>query len=206
MIAGYANSYAGYVTTKEEYDTQQYEGGHTLFGPWTLAGYQQEYARLAQALATSSTVDAGPAPAESWRDTAGEPLGVAEDTFPENASLGDAVQAPMERYRAGETAEVIFWTGNPNNDFAEMATYLTVERLEGDAWQAVASDRDWQTKCTWRIADGAESGPLAVTLSWEIPEEAPAGTYRLVHHGHRKLGADRDVEPFKATSEPFRVE
>jgi neutral ceramidase len=210
VIAGYANSYAGYVTTKEEYDTQQYEGGHTLFGPWTLAGYQQEYARLAKALAAGAAVDAGPVPSTAWQQAEDHPLGVDVDAFPENASLGDALQMPMDRYRPGETAEVVLWTGNPNNAFVEAETYLTVERRDGDAWQPVASDRDWQTKCTWRVAemadDETENGPLAVTLTWEIPDDTPAATYRLVHHGHRKLAADRDVEPFKAASDPFRVE
>ncbi len=32
----YSNSYAGYITTPEEYDVQTYEGGHTLFGKYTL--------------------------------------------------------------------------------------------------------------------------------------------------------------------------
>src|SRR5258708_34975874 len=50
VIAGYANDYANYVTTREEYETQQYEGGSTLFGPWTEAAYRQEYVRLARAL------------------------------------------------------------------------------------------------------------------------------------------------------------
>ncbi len=56
VVAGYANDFAGYVTTWHEYQTQQYEGGHTLFGPWTEAAYRQEFARLARALKTGETV------------------------------------------------------------------------------------------------------------------------------------------------------
>ena len=37
VLVGYANGYAGYITTPEEYGLQQYEGGHTLHGRWTLA-------------------------------------------------------------------------------------------------------------------------------------------------------------------------
>jgi neutral ceramidase len=51
VIAAYANDFSGYTTTYEEYQTQQYEGGHTLYGPWQLAGYQQEYDRLSSELA-----------------------------------------------------------------------------------------------------------------------------------------------------------
>jgi len=39
IVQGYANAYASYVTTPEEYDQQSYEGGCTHFGKWTLPGY-----------------------------------------------------------------------------------------------------------------------------------------------------------------------
>jgi len=45
-IACYANDYAQYVTTREEYNVQDYEGASTAFGPHTLSAYLQEYDRL----------------------------------------------------------------------------------------------------------------------------------------------------------------
>ena len=47
IMSPYANSYAGYITTYEEYRLQLYEGGHTLFGKWTLAAYQMKFKALA---------------------------------------------------------------------------------------------------------------------------------------------------------------
>ncbi len=47
ILSPYANAYAGYVTTREEYLLQKYEGGHTLFGQWTLAAMQTELQKLA---------------------------------------------------------------------------------------------------------------------------------------------------------------
>jgi neutral ceramidase len=41
LLLGYAGAYTGYITTREEYEVQAYEGGHTLFGPWTLAAWEQ---------------------------------------------------------------------------------------------------------------------------------------------------------------------
>ncbi len=61
-IAGYANDYSQYVTTKEEYDMQHYEGASTLFGPYTLEAYQQEFGKLALALRTGNRVEPGPLP------------------------------------------------------------------------------------------------------------------------------------------------
>lgn len=49
-LAGYANGYSGYVTTAEEYSAQLYEGASTLYGPHTLAAYQQIVRDLATAL------------------------------------------------------------------------------------------------------------------------------------------------------------
>jgi neutral ceramidase len=33
VVAGPANTYSHYVTTREEYGVQRYEGGSTLYGP-----------------------------------------------------------------------------------------------------------------------------------------------------------------------------
>lgn len=41
VIAGLANDYGGYVTTREEYARQDYEGASTEFGPGQLAATQQ---------------------------------------------------------------------------------------------------------------------------------------------------------------------
>ncbi|UUM27221.1 neutral/alkaline non-lysosomal ceramidase N-terminal domain-containing protein [Acinetobacter colistiniresistens] len=49
-LASYCNDYMGYVTTYEEYQAQAYEGGHTLFGQWTLAACQSKFQGLAEQL------------------------------------------------------------------------------------------------------------------------------------------------------------
>jgi neutral ceramidase len=48
VLAGYANAYAGYVTTPEEYTLQDYEGASTHFGQWTLPAWQTSFDRLAR--------------------------------------------------------------------------------------------------------------------------------------------------------------
>lgn len=50
ILAGYANAYAGYVVTPEEYTVQDYEGASTHFGKWTLPAWQTWFARLAEEL------------------------------------------------------------------------------------------------------------------------------------------------------------
>lgn len=52
VINTYANAYHGYITTQEEYLNQNYEGGHTVFGQWTLAAFQTEFKGLCQSFDT----------------------------------------------------------------------------------------------------------------------------------------------------------
>jgi neutral ceramidase len=49
-VGAYANEYSQYITTLEEYNSQQYEGASTLFGPNTLDAHMQVAAGLAQAM------------------------------------------------------------------------------------------------------------------------------------------------------------
>lgn len=53
LINTYCNDYMGYVTTFEEYQEQAYEGGHTVYGQWTLGAFQTCYVALARALKAS---------------------------------------------------------------------------------------------------------------------------------------------------------
>jgi neutral ceramidase len=68
IVAGYANAYAGYVTTPEEYTHQEYEGASTHFGKWTLPAYQTLFTRLARDLAATKTPGRGDTSAVAWPD------------------------------------------------------------------------------------------------------------------------------------------
>ena len=58
-IAGLADAYTHYVTTKEKYEAQCYEKASTLYGPYTLAAHIQEFSRILSDLVHGkpSTVD-----------------------------------------------------------------------------------------------------------------------------------------------------
>jgi neutral ceramidase len=47
IATSYCNAYCGYVTTYQEYQTQHYEGGHTVFGEHTLGAVQTKFKQLA---------------------------------------------------------------------------------------------------------------------------------------------------------------
>jgi neutral ceramidase len=60
ILSPYANAYAGYVTTPEEYLLQRYEGGHTLYGKWTLPAMQTAYKTLINKLKKGEKDDSRP--------------------------------------------------------------------------------------------------------------------------------------------------
>ncbi len=206
VIAGYANGYAGYVTTFEEYQTQQYEGGHTLFGPWTLAAYQQEYARLAQALHENRPVESSTASVIDLRDqVASTPLGTTADVPPEDANFGDQITPPKTPSQRGNTVSAVFWTGNPQNSYPHNRNFACIELQTGDAWTRIATDADWSTKCTFQPSRNVAK-PYQIAVTWDIPLDVTPGTYRIVHHGHFRLTEAGDPTTFTAKSDPFRVE
>ncbi|KAJ8875878.1 hypothetical protein PR048_023785 [Dryococelus australis] len=53
VIAGLCNEYSSYIATPEEYEVQRYEGASTIFGPYTLPLYLQQYSSLAKSLEKS---------------------------------------------------------------------------------------------------------------------------------------------------------
>jgi len=227
VIAGYANDYANYVTTREEYESQQYEGGSTVFGPWTEAGYRQEFVRLARAMKAGNAVESGVLPADMrTRVKATLSLDGPDEHPPPQAKPGDAAADANDRYGLGETVTVCFWTGSPVNDYRRTDHFMAVERRNADnnTWQVVREDFDWDTTVRWKqlILDTASKPdsrregerigpaprvarpePFQVTITWQIPVETPLGIYRIVHYGRFKK--DGKVERFLATSRPFEI-
>lgn len=50
ILCPYSNAYNGYITTYEEYQVQDYEAGHCVFGQWSLNALQQVSSNLANQL------------------------------------------------------------------------------------------------------------------------------------------------------------
>ncbi len=228
VIAGYANDYAGYVATREEYETQQYEGGHTLFGPWTEAAYRQEFARLARAVKAGQPTPSAVEPADMRTRAMTRVSLEGPDERPPARGWGAPETDARERYARGDLVTVSFWTGSPVNDYRRTDHFMAVERLDPErgTWKAVRADFDWDTTCRWRqvrgeVADKPKKDarpealliapppwhprpdPYRVTITWQTDAQTPPGRYRLVHYGRFKEGGR--VERFTATSRAFQV-
>jgi neutral ceramidase len=164
LVQGYANDYAGYLTTPEEYGEQRYEGGHTMFGRWQLAAYLQEVTRLATAMRDGVAADPGmpPKPAKTPK--------AARVRDPKSKGPVQLLQLEPS-YAAGDAVRATIAVPDPRGPV--QPSYLTVERNDGGTWTHVAADGDWDTTIEWH-----RDIRWAATLTWRTTHDI-AGTFRM---------------------------
>lgn len=212
VIAGLSNGYSSYVTTREEYAAQHYEGAFTQFGPWTLAAWQQNFAAVSDALKDGvPAVDTG-VPLDLSDDQIIETAPVVADSpcpLPDallcpGEKFGDVVQAPPMMVSPGEHVVVRFRGAHPRNDLRTGTGFLEVQRADED-WFTVARDWDPETTFRWQRTGGMLSPTSEVTIDWRVPEDAIPGEYRIVYHGDAKslIGI---ITPITGTSPTFMVQ
>ena len=220
-----ANSYSMYLTTREEYAEQHFEGAFTLFGPWSGAATEQELDRLAQDFLAGRDPAPGPNPpdlsAKQLVETWVSRTGVIRD----GGNFGEVLTDARERYVRDETVQVVFRGAHPRTVFQRLAdasagnaagqgapTFLEAQRRgEDGAYQTVADDGDPLTTLRWKRVGGPVSPLSEVTIQW-ILRDVPPGTYRILYHGlakrllasdlplHRDVPALRGRGPLKERS------
>lgn len=214
IFAGYANAYAGYNTTPEEYAQQDYEGASNHFGPHTLEAWMQTVDQLAIAMVDGRDVPAGPTPRDLSQRQISIAPGVVHDLTPPGKQFGDIAQQPNASYQRGQRATATFWSAHPKVTLAyqleqEQAGLLTTEPYtmavqynDGSGWQTIATDNDWNTTNQWRRVLAAQS---QAKLTWDIPNDAKAGQYRFYHQGaYKKIFTGQHLY-FEGYSQPFTV-
>lgn len=204
VIAALSNAYAGYVTTREEYAVQQYEGASVHFGPYTLNAYQQSFSRLARAMAEGEELPPGPSPRDLSDRQVEAPASAAPfDLTPRGYTFGDVQRQPEPAYPRGETVSVGFWGGHPANDLRTQDSFLYVEReTASGAWEVIARDEDPETRFHWERWELAGS---KITVEWTIPEDALPGTYRIRHAGTWRSVLTGEKTPYSGVSDTFTV-
>ena len=157
LVVSYANAYTQYITTPEEYSLQAYEGGSTLFGPYTQPAYQQELDRLAQDMAAGKATVNTLQPVDRSGNQWDLQPGVSMDQPGAGRQFGDVLKDAAPRHVVGETVTVRFQTGHPKNHLRRNDTFLEVQRQAGNWWVTVADDGDWSTRYRWVRIFAAES-------------------------------------------------
>ena len=201
LLAGYANAYAGYVATPEEYDAQNYEGAATHFGRYTGPAYAQELAKIAAGLRTGQATPSAVQPPALPQNRISVRPGVVLDTPPLGRTFGSVLTQPAASYRPGETVRADFVTGHPNNNLRDEGTFIEVQRSVNGQWATVATDSEWSTIYRWKRDYLSVS---TAQISWTVPAGAVAGTYRIVHHGDAKVLGGR-ITSFTGATRGFSV-
>jgi neutral ceramidase len=205
VISTYANAFASYTTTPEEYHAQHYEGASTLYGPYAFKAFEQENRRLAKAMRDNLPVDGGPGPEElkvkkiSNKKTA---LPGADCDLP-GLGFGEIEIDAKPSYGPNETVKVTFLGGHPNRDFRTGQTYFEVLKRTDGSWQQQYSDNDFCTRMHWNRRGRAS----VIRVEWDIPGEGEvdSGIYKIVSYTLVKERRWLRNTPFKVESREFRV-
>ena len=211
VIAGLVNDYVHYLTTREEYAAQQYEGASTLYGPWTHAAVTQESLKLARAMRSGAALDA--APALVARSDLGLLAGPIDLPNPAGAA-GSIISQPPASVQPGDTLRAEFVVGHPGNDLRLQQSYVYVERQLADGqWQVVREDRDPALLYIWKPlvpVPVATERPLissggSAEVVWDIPRNMPAGQYRLRIEGATRPPLATAAQPYQVLSRTFEI-
>lgn len=222
LLTGLANEYSGYITTPEEYVSQQYEGASTLYGRLTFDAYKEAFQDLGFAMAGGKEVASGPRP----DDLSGAQIlwasKIDHDERPALENFGQVLLKPPSEVARGADVQVIFRSANPNNAARRNDTYFRIERdLGGGNWGLVAWDGMPETKMHWalslspildrsgqKIGEGCPGDPClwsTTGIVWAVPADATPGQYRIRLFASWKHGVTRELTPFVGATEPFTV-
>ncbi|OUR75743.1 alkaline ceramidase [Marinomonas sp. 42_23_T18] len=206
VMAGLANAYTGYITTNEEFDQQYYEGGHTIYGPDTLAAYRQIYSGLANAMVNDEAVSAGPTPVNRGNEQIIYAMGVVYDDKRLWEDFGDIEKDVNSNYKQGDTVTVKFRSGHPQNNFKTMDAFFEVQQKVNGSWETVLTENDTDTLFVWiRDTDADCLACSYAKLEWTIADDMPTGTYRIRHEGHWKSGWNGSIYSYSGKSSSFEV-
>ncbi|KAJ6473129.1 Neutral/alkaline nonlysosomal ceramidase [Mycena sanguinolenta] len=206
VVSGPANTYAHYITTREEYAIQRYEGASTIFGPFTLEAYIDKYTSLVPFLADSptGTAQSDAAPPELQSDAISLQTGVVFDAAPIGKSFGQVlIDVAKTAYSVNQTVSAQFVGANPRNNLRLEGTFLSVDQLVSNAWTPVRSDSHPSTTYQWTRVSTI-LGTSSVNVNWTIEAGTPSGTYRLRYFGDSK-SLFGSISAFTGTSGNFTV-
>lgn len=210
VINSTSNDDLRYLATREEYASQQYEGGATLLGPYSLNGTRQIVHELAETFLPGIdpplyAVDIDTVEAGLEKLSIVQILGNAVyDDKPLYKKFGDVVTQPSAEYSAGDTASATFWGAYPNNNLTvgTSESYLVIDKNVSGSWRPVFYDWDPSTRYIWKRNGLAYSH---VTIEWHIPKNIEAGQYRIRHIGYWKSGITGKISRYAGATGGFAV-
>jgi len=200
ILQGYTNAYDHYVTTPEEYDSQQYEGGATLFGRYTSSAFRQTINVVGTSLKNGTPLGIGDRPNDR-RPVASLQGKVVYDTPMFGTRYGQVTQQPQDAIAGRQEVSARFVGAHPNNNMHHDGSYFVIERRVGNTWKYYTADNNPDTFFEWkRIGVSASQ----VTVRWKVPANTPKGQYRIRYYGNAKKNS-KTITPFEGQTRVFQV-
>ena len=200
ILQGYTNAYDHYVTTPEEYDSQQYEGGATLFGRYTSSAFRQTINVVGTSLKNGTPLGIGDRPNDR-RPVASLQGKVVYDTPMFGTRYGQVTQQPQDAIAGRQEVSARFVGAHPNNNMHHDGSYFVIERRVGNTWKYYTADNNPDTFFEWkRIGVSASQ----VTVRWNVPANTPKGQYRIRYYGNAKKNS-KTITPFEGQTRVFQV-
>ncbi|KAG1731837.1 Neutral/alkaline nonlysosomal ceramidase [Suillus paluster] len=195
VVAGPANTYGHYVTTREEYGVQRYEGASTLYGPTTLDAYINRYSELVPYLADNAT--GAPSSHAAPLEQTSKAISLQKSV------ITSLVDVRSSAYHMGDTVAVRFVGANPRNNLRLEGTFFTIEQQVKGEWVVVKTDSHPSTTYQWDRTSTV-LGTSTVDVRWTIEDGTPAGTYKITYYGDAKSILGR-ISAFTGDSSTFTV-
>lgn len=198
IMACYSNAYSQYLTTREEYAAQHYEGATNLFGPWAGAALTQEFDKLASNIANGKrSTSTAKMRTEKPAILLETPVSLLGATIDSN-NPGTLVTDVKKSYKVGQKVKAEFEAANPrtitelkladNEILPANYTYLKVQKLVNGKWKTVRTDADPYTYIRYDVPL-LGLGDFNCTVVW-LTKGADKGTYRLAYKGIAKTGVN----------------
>jgi len=199
VFSALTNSYSQYITTREEYAAQHYEGSTNLYGPWSDAAAKQILDGLAQNIVAGKHSDPGPGMTQSpsnLTSTVVKTYASATTPLPDSEDVGALVtDVKKSKYKNGQTVTATFKAANPrhitvlklagNTKLApDDYSYMYVQKKINGKWKNVRTIADPYTYI--RIPGFTDNVDQEVKVCWLIKKmgggKVTNGTYRLVYN------------------------
>ncbi|GLD99376.1 hypothetical protein PINS_up008095 [Pythium insidiosum] len=214
VISGLSNAYCGYLTTREEYAVQRYEGASTHFGPNQLCATMQQFEQLIEDMfrpkhGKKVKTTGALQPKIGGVGVLDYNVPVVHDGLLPGAQYGSIISDVLSEYCPGSTVTVTFHAAHPKNNLRTQGTFLEVHRWleddsrrDGGVWVMHADDGDTNTFFHWR-----RNGTFAsvVTIEWWIPAKTPPGKYRIKVNGDYKRFFTGEIASYTGLSSEFEV-
>jgi neutral ceramidase len=139
VLVGLADGFLQYVTTKEEYGWQAYEGGSDLYGPGMAAFLTRRFGELARRLPPP---DGGPSPPVEVGPITAYP-GPPKSIMASPTAGPDSVSGPVVLRCEAERLVADWLDRAPGRIFPRPGPWVELQHREnGGAWEVVALDGD----------------------------------------------------------------